>query len=444
MGVSLNRRLLAGGFWVISGKVVTAGCDALSTVLLVRLLSEGEFGAYGLAFSLSLGGALLAQIGTQQAIVRLVAQAIGEGRGGMARAAVRSVFRLCAVGTAGVAAVLLFGGGHWLAHDLWNSPTLSSVIVTVTAWVVVSSFQVLTSEVFRGFQDLLRATIYGGVVNRVLILLTLSVLWIEGIQIRLQGVVAISAGATAVSLALGVLALRRRLRELPAVEPLPSRDVMSIATPLWINGVATFVLIQFDLWILGAFLPENELAIYFAATRLVVLVTLGLMLVTLVVPPFIAELYFTGERRRLERLLRTTATVAGLPAIVVLIVFIFAGGSVLGFLYTDPYRAAAPILAVLSIGRLVNVLAGSAGVTMSMTGHQRYLMAITVSTGVVSIAASLLVVRPYGAIGVAIVAGGSAAVRGVAMWLVTKRVTGMWTHVAVPRLSEVRALLGRS
>ncbi|NIR58784.1 MAG: flippase, partial [Gammaproteobacteria bacterium] len=59
------------------------------------------------------------------------------------------------------------------------------------------------------------------------------------------------------------------------------------------------------------------------------------------VPPYIAELYARGEKRRLERILRQTAALAGIPAIVVLVAFIFFGGPILGTFYPDSYAAGA-------------------------------------------------------------------------------------------------------
>jgi O-antigen/teichoic acid export membrane protein len=225
--------------------------------------------------------------------------------------------------------------------------------------------------------------------------------------------------------------------------PLRSSEVFSISLPLWINVLTAFALTQFDLWVLGAFVPKDEVAVYFGAQQLVVLVSMSLMLVNLVVPPFIADLYARGEKKRLEKVLRNTAALAGIPALLALLAFVFFGGPILALVFTEGFRAGATVLALLSLGKLVNVLTGSCGVTMSMTGHQSALMGITLFTSACTVTGCLLVVGGYGMIGVASVVCAGTVFANLAMWLGTRYFTGMWTHIGIPGRGEIKALLGR-
>ena len=164
------------------------------------------------------------------------------------------------------------------------------------------------------------------------------------------------------------------------------------------------------------------------------------ILINLLVPPYIAELYAKGETRRLERILRQTAALAGIPAILVLIAFIFFGGSILGTFYPDAYSAGATILAILSISKVVNVLTGSSGITMAMTGHQHILMRIAVVVSGLSILVSYLVVERWGSLGVAIVVSGGSSMVFLLQWLATKKYTGMWTHPSIPSIEQIKNL----
>jgi O-antigen/teichoic acid export membrane protein len=213
--------------------------------------------------------------------------------------------------------------------------------------------------------------------------------------------------------------------------------------PLWVSSITAMLLLRVDLWILGAHVPDEELGLYFAAWRLVNLVSMPLMLVVLVVPPFIAELYALGEKKRLERVLRNAATLGGLPAFVVLIAFVVFGGSILQIVYTEEFRAGATILAVLSLGKIVNVWTGSCGVTMSMTGFQSPLMAITVVSSAVVVVGCLIVVEQFGALGVASVVSGGLILQNLTQWLAARYFTGMWTHASFPRRHEIRSLFNR-
>jgi O-antigen/teichoic acid export membrane protein len=313
----------------------------------------------------------------------------------------------------------------------------------IVAWAVLTSFQVLTSETFRGFQDLRSATIYGGVVTWVVVAVGLALAWRVVGSLDLEQVLVLAAAATALSLALGLVALARRTRRLPRGEPISTRDVAAIAAPLWVNGLTGFALGQADLWVVGALLSKPELGVYTIVQRLVTLVSTWLILVNLVVPPFIAELYARGERARLERVLRQTASLAGLPALAVLGAYVAFGGPILGIAGPE-YRAGAVALAVLSIGRMVNVVTGSCGVTMSMTGHQTQLMAINLASGVLTLGLCWLGARTWGLLGVAAASSAGMTLQNVALWLATRRSTGMWTHVGLVRWADLRTVLGVS
>lgn len=443
MPPSLKQRLVAGGSWVLAGKGLTALANLAVTAVAANLITKEEFGAYGMAVRLGVALALLSQLGLQWAVVRFVAQSMGVGEPGRARAAIGIAFRLTGIGVAVMVVLVLLGGGRWITRDLLGSEMLAAVVLVIAALAALRSFEFLISETFRGFQDLRFAVLFGGLISgSVLLVLIVSIAYASG-GTTLRQVLLLTAAALAVSVAAGGILVRRRAARLPPPASLPSREVLSVSLPMWVNGLTGFALVQADVLIIGAFLSEIEAAEYFAAARLVELLSQPLILVNLVVPPFIAELYFRGEIQRLQRVLRASATLAGIPALVVLLGFLAFGGRLMEWIFTAELRGGAAILTVLALGKLVNVLTGSCGVTMTMTGHQTQLLRITVLSGLLTVVASLLAVRPFGAVGVAGTVATGIAAQNIAMWWSTHRHTGLWTHVGIPRMADVRSLLGR-
>ncbi|MDH3627646.1 MAG: oligosaccharide flippase family protein [Acidobacteriota bacterium] len=443
MAETLLKRLLAGGAWALAGKFVTAGSELLALGLLARLLSDDHFGAYMLAYTTITGGAMLAQVGLHMAVVRFVAEFIGTGRPEKARRVVVRCAQLLFVGCLVIGSILAFGGGSWLARSVWNSSTLAAAMGAVAIWAVLRAIQVFVSEAFRGLKDIRLATVFGGTIARVLFLALLFYVSHTSGSLQLIDAVYMISAATAFSLLISVTLLAIRISRLPVGGTMGVREILGVSTPMWVTGLTALVLTQFDLWVMGAFFSEDQVGVYGAAARLVTVVSMSLTLVNLVVPPFIADLYARGEREQLQRVLRATATFAGLPAFLVLATFIFAGGTVLSLVYEPRFAEGATILALLSAGRLVNVLTGSCGITLGMTGHQRYLMGITLVVGVGMVTSALLVRDHYGTVGIATVACVGIIVHNLAMWLTTRWVAGLWTHVGIPRPHEMRTLYGR-
>ncbi len=204
--------------------------------------------------------------------------------------------------------------------------------------------------------------------------------------------------------------------------------MVRISGPLFVTNLAVQAYTSFSLWVVGAFMAAEDVALYGAAWKLVSLVALPLTFVGAAVQPFIAELNVTGERARLQNALRGAATLAGLPTLVVLIVFIVFGADILGLVYGEHYSQASLILAILSGGQAVKVWTGTSGQVLSFTGHQRQLMTLTLITGVVGAGMMLAAVQLWGLVGVAIAASAARAVQNLSEWILVRRLTGLWTH----------------
>lgn len=439
---SLKRRLLTGGAWAFGGRVVMLFTGLLSSALLARLLSPQDMGNYLLAFSIVSLGAVVGSLGVNQVAVRFVAESLGTNQSARARRAVGTVFRLGVPGAAGVGLLYaLFG--DVLGSGLFNAPTLGALSGLVAVWIVVLTLQNLVAETFRGFHDIRHATVFGGLVTAFLLVVCLGFLWWLGGRTALSTVVLLAVGSTCGSTLLAGWILHRKVASLPSQGPelrIPAGEVLRVAWPLLVASLTMFALVQADLWIVGAFRSQEEVALYGVAARVVSLVGMPLLIVNAVLPPVIAEMYAQNRKADLERAVRVTATLAGTPALLALITFALAGGPLLSFVYGDYYRAGAVVLALLSLGQLANVWAGSCGLMLAMSGHQTLLMVATGVCGAITVILALLVVGTYGATGVAAAAAGGLVLHNLAMWLGARLTTGIWTHIspaALPRLVKM-------
>lgn len=449
----LKRRLLSGSAWAVGGQVGAAIAGLLSNVLLTRLLTPAEFGAYLLILSLVAVGSLVGCLGLNRAAVRFVAESMSLEQPGRARRAVRMVVRLGTVGAIAAGLVYLLVG-NVLARSVFDTPLLATVVGLTAGWIVVSTLQDLFAEAFRGFHDVRLATLFGGIaignssglVMRILLLSCLVGLWFTSGTSDLTTIVLIVVGSGSVAALVSGVALYAKTSALgdsgEAGEGIRPGEALGVSLPLLVNNLTVFVLMQSDIWILAAFRPPEEVAIYGAASRFMALVTMPLVIVNGVLPPVIAGLYARGESERLEGTLRPIATLAGIPALLALVVFALAGGPILGLVYGDFYRAGAAVLALLTLGKLAAVWAGSCGLTLQMTGNQTLLMWISVLSGLVFVAGALWAVQGYGAVGVAGVAALSLAFQNLLTVLAARWKTGIWTQGTFS-VASIKRLLNR-
>lgn len=428
---AIGKKVLYGSAWAFSGKIVGVIAGLLINALLARMISPEQLGIYYLLSSLVAAATVIGTLGLNQTVVQLIARSIGEGMPGNARATVNVSYRLAGVGAVIVSSSLIFGIGQWLSISIFKSILMASMIDLAAIWIIVTVFQNITSESFRGFHDILSATFFGGVIGSIFAAIFYLVSWKYLGHVDLRKVLILAIGSDAISGLIGYVLLRKKVSKIDGNSNINSVRVLNMATPQLVTNITLFILAQASIWILGSMRPQSEVAIYGSVTRLVNLVAMPLLLVNAVIPPIIAELYVQGRTQELEKVLRKSTTLAGIPALIVLIILIIFGSPILGMVYGDYYRQGAIIMSIIGLGQVVNVWVGSCGFTLMMTGNQKTMMVITVITGTLTILLSFLLVRSHGYLGVALAASIGLIIQNISMWLGAKLRTGIWTHVDI-------------
>jgi O-antigen/teichoic acid export membrane protein len=442
---TLRRRLLSGSTWALGGKIGAATIGIVTNGVLARLLTKQEFGVYFLAFSIISLGAVIGSLGLPKTVLRFVAENMTLGQPGRARRAIYTALGLGALGALCISLAYLFIVGDLVSRYLFQSSALVAIIGLTAGWMAISAIQEIMAETFRGFHDIRMATLFGGLatggksaglIMRIMLLACLALLGLmSGWDTDLRTVMLASIGSGAASSLLAALFLHKRIASLGTQgmeNPISAGDELRDAFPILIISLTSFILLSAaDLWILGIFRSDAEVAVYGAASRLVALIAMPLLLTNLVLPPIIAEMYAQGRTAELEGTLRSFSTLSGVPSLLVLIVFMLLGGPILGVVYGSGYQSAAMVLVLLSAGKLAAVWAGSCGAVLQFTGHQGSMLRVNLLTSPLFIIGALLVVRDYGPIGIASMTAAITVLQNAALVLVAKRKTGIWTHVSL-------------
>jgi O-antigen/teichoic acid export membrane protein len=444
-GSSLKRRLLSGSIWAVAGRFGGAMVGILTASLLTFVISPKEVGAYNLVLSIVSFGALVGALGLPKTVVRLVAENVGLNRSGRARRVIYTVLSLGLVGTLLTSLAYFLVIGDLIENRLFHSPLLVGLTGLVAVWIAIAVLQEITAETFRGFHDIRWATLLGGLatggksgglIMRLVLLGTLTLLVVKGAGVDLRTVTLVSIGAGLVSVLLSCWLLYGRVSSLGSramEEPVSTREVLDDALPFLAIAMTAFVLQAADIWILGALSSKTAVAVYVNASKLVTFVVMPLLVVNLVMPPIVAEMYAQGRTARLERTLRAFSTMSGVPSLLVLVGFMLLGRPILSLVYNqDIYHSntAWLVLLILSAAKLVAVWSGSCGLVLQFTGHQASMLRVSLLTSPLFFVLAIPATMRYGPVGVAAAAALITSLQNVIMVLLAKRKTGMWTHVS--------------
>jgi O-antigen/teichoic acid export membrane protein len=442
----VRRRLVGGAFWALVGKGGTLGLNFVLMALVTRLLDPAAAGAYLLSQVLVNAAALGARLGLEQTVIFRVSSALGDDEPGRALGAIRRVLGLGIASAALVGTALTFGGAAWIGERVLGSALVARVAPMLGPWAAALALQILLSETFRGFHAIREAALFGGVVSGTLTLLGFGVLRLQG-PLSLEAAVGTAAASVAASAVIAGATLFARLQPMAAnsaPEPVASRTILRDALPVLGSNATAFVILNVDVWVVGAYLPEREVAVYAATVRLATLISLGAVIGNQVLPPLIGELHAKGERGLMERALRGVAFVVSVPAVAAALLFVLAGPLVLRLAFGPFYEAGADILRVLSVGQLACVVTGSTAFALLMTGHQVASLWLSVGGAVSATVGSLLAVGHGGGLGVAKAIAGVLVVQQLVTLVTARRLVGVWTH-ASPRAvgAELRGMWAR-
>jgi O-antigen/teichoic acid export membrane protein len=211
--------------------------------------------------------------------------------------------------------------------------------------------------------------------------------------------------------------------------------------PYFVAVMSQMVIDEFDAVIVGAFIDGPDFANYAAARRLVRVMNMAFVMFAISMGPFVAELIGKGELKRLERIMRASATF-----LCILSVYVLAPEFTLRLAGGPGYEGGALTLQLLTIGQVIFVVMGSSGQTLFMAGKQRTLMLCSLASLVFYCTAAPMMISNFGIAGAALTQSAIVALQAVALTLLAKRQVGIWTAATLSPAAlrdSLRALAGR-
>lgn len=179
--------------------------------------------------------------------------------------------------------------------------------------------------------------------------------------------------------------------------PLPTRrEIIDFSTPMMLAMMINLGIIVGMPILIGYFASLKDVALFGAASRIIVLFDLAIVAVNGLFAPTISEYLSQGRLAELKVLFRKlTAFILTLTAPFVAACMFFSE-QIMG-LFGHEFVKGGSYLSILAIGQLMNVSTGSVAQFLLMGGHSRLLLALTATANVLAIIVALLSVNAIGA-----------------------------------------------
>ncbi len=423
----IGKHLAINGIWALFASIFSAIASILHTAILSRILTPADLGTYLLLLSIVMFMVIPGNFGLPDSAVRTISKELGAGRLHYILSFLGKCFLICFIAACLVFLIIVSGPGGFLITSLFKINTSFTMLILIAIWVVAVSLHALVVESLRGLNDIKNASIYGTLLKNVLILIILVGVWILIDDINVTTVITSITVAILLTLALSsnklhtnISALKQQSLDQNQNDRYPIANIIRMSAPFFLNALTAIIIVRIGIWVVGYYLPKDDVAIYGACLQLVLLVIIPLTIINAILPPLVSNLFFNeSNNTKLQTILRTCATVAGIPSIFALLLFVFYGAEVLALVFGEFYSKGALILLAFAIGQSTNMLVGPTGTVLKMTNHQSLLLKVNIIFGILTTVFSIYTAKYHGLTATAFV---------TAISMVTKN---LYTHYLV-------------
>ena len=416
------QELLRGASVAFVLKILAAGLAFGLNVVLARLLGAEDSGVFFLAFTIVLIVAAIGRVGMENALIRFIAANVTVAKPAKVLGVYRKAMFYSLIAAAFLSA-LLYQLAPWLSQAIFTKPELTKPLTIMAIAVVPLSLLTLHAHALQGLKNIAESILVLSVTVPLLTCL-ISILFVPG-----YGINAAVLGylvSTILTLLLGRWFWRKAVYSFEAHSAGFNRnELLASSMPLFGVVLMNMVITWSPMLFLGVWESSANVGIYSAASRTAMLTSFVLVAVNSIAAPKFAALYQQGNIDTLGAVARKSAKIMVVLASPILLLFLLIPEWILS-VFGEQFKQGAVVLMILAVGQFVNVLTGSVGYLLMMSGNElilrnNLLFCITIGTIL-----NFYLIPKFGMVGAAISAAFVLSIQNIiAMIMVRKKLNIM-------------------
>ncbi len=404
-----TREMIGGTSVAFILKIFSAGLSFGFNVVLARMLGAEGSGVFSLALTITTTASVVSRIGLDNSLLRFIASNASDGNWKAVRGVYLKGISIAFVASA-LVSIIMFMISPWLAGVVFSKPELAVTLQWMCAAIMPMSMLFLYSEMLKGLKRIRDSLLVQGVGVPGI---SLIIFYFFSGRWGVNGAALASIVASLLMACIGYLLWYNATPHIKGIAgDFRTTPLLKSCIPLWAVAVMNTVMNWSAIFILGIWHSEADVGIFSAASRTAMLVAFILIALNSIAAPKFAALYSAGNMKALEATVRNSAIILTLFASPLLLLFIVFPGHVMG-IFGSQFTAGSSVLMIMSIGQFVNVITGSVGFLLMMSGNERLLMNNIAGSAFISLFLAFLLIPRYGMMGAAIATAISIIIRNI-------------------------------
>jgi O-antigen/teichoic acid export membrane protein len=286
-------------------------------------------------------------------------------------------------------------------------------------WFILSFSTLLTLSLIainqaslQGLKKIVLSQVGEKIVRPILVIALVIVLFFYRKKVSLEALIWINIAALLITFLITSILHQWNIGyKLKAVKPrYEFRSWTNSAIAFFLLGSLYIINSRVDVFLLGLLRGNEEVAVYNIALKISEITSFGLVIVNFIIAPVIAKLFANAELSQLQRLATQSARIAFVTGLPLLLLIVLFRKSILIFFGVNFFNGQEALL-ILCSGQLINVICGSVGMLLLMSGYQRFSIYSLAASTAFSIIFNIILTPKYGIVGTAI-----ATATSIAMW----------------------------
>ncbi len=400
------NEILVGSFFSMFAKAGSMISALIVSMIVARVYGADMVGILGIINSFAMILGVIALMGTNTAILRLIPEHMINYSAASAfhiYKKIQWIVILLSIAVGGVFFLL----SDFLAIHVFHKPHLGFYLSVTSLFIVFKSLMDLNISAVRGLKMIRTFAVIHLLPNMSMILLLAGMFFLLKTQ---DAPVYAQIGAWMMTTVFGIVAVHSAFIKKTGqpedsgngkIEKMSSRLILSLSSPMMMTATMNFLMAQPGIIILGMFRTDAEVGYYSMAMKLAMITSFVLQVINSMTAPKFSELFYKRDMDELFRVARKSAKMIfwfTIPLIAVLFVF---GEHILIYGFGKEFEHAYFPLLIIVMGQFVNTVSGPTGIFMDMTGNQKAFRNIMFLCVFINILFSILLLS-FGIVGISI------------------------------------------